>query len=63
MIGILLGMAAANRGTMEATTNRMLFLHLPTRHPANLPELELSSIVQAAALMGVGLLYQVLRTS
>lgn len=59
MIGLMLGMAAANRGTMDSTTNRMLFLHLPSRHPANFPELELSSNVQAAALLGVGLLYQV----
>ena len=31
MIGVLLGMAAAKRGTMDAATSKMLFLHLPTR--------------------------------
>lgn len=36
----------------------MLFLHLPTRHPSSYPELEISSLVQAAALLGVGLLFQ-----
>lgn len=59
MIGVLLGMAAAHRGSMDSTTNRMLFLHLPSRHPDTFPELELSPLVQAAALLGVGLLYQV----
>jgi anaphase-promoting complex subunit 1 len=61
MIGVLLGMAAAHRGTMDSTTNRMLFLHLPSRHPSTFPELELSPLVQAAALLGVGLLYQACR--
>ena len=31
MIGVLLGMAAAKRGTLDAATSKMLFLHLPTR--------------------------------
>ncbi len=51
-------MAAAKRGTLDATTSKMLFLHVPARHPATYPELELSPLVQAAALLGVGLLYQ-----
>jgi hypothetical protein len=55
---VLLGMAAAKRGTLDATTSKMLFLHVPARHPATYPELELSPLVQAAALLGVGLLYQ-----
>ncbi|KAK9819157.1 hypothetical protein WJX81_007920 [Elliptochloris bilobata] len=57
-IGVLLGMAAAKRATLDATISKMLFLHIPTRHPATYPELELSPLVQAAALLGVGLLYQ-----
>ena len=32
MLGVLLGMAAAKRGTMDAATSKMLFLHLPARH-------------------------------
>ncbi|KAK9828929.1 hypothetical protein WJX72_002853 [[Myrmecia] bisecta] len=57
-VGVLLGMAAAKRGTLDPTISKMLFLHIPSRHPATYPELELSPLVQAAALMGVGLLYQ-----
>lgn len=30
-VGVLLGMAAARRGTMDATVSKMLFLHIPTR--------------------------------
>lgn len=55
---MLLGMAAAHRGTLDPTTSKMLFLHVPSRHPATYPELELSPLVQAAALLGVGLVYQ-----
>ena len=51
-------MAAAKRGTSDSTISKMLFLHVPTRHPAVYPELELSPLVQSAALLGVGLLYQ-----
>lgn len=53
-------MAAADacRATMDATTSKMLFLHVPSRHPATYPELELSPLVQAAALLGIGLVYQ-----
>ena len=57
-MGTLLGMAAAKRGTLDATVGKMLFLHIPSRHPTSYPELELSPLVQAAALLGVGLLYQ-----
>ncbi|KAK3244197.1 hypothetical protein CYMTET_46182, partial [Cymbomonas tetramitiformis] len=46
------------RGTMDATVSKMLFLHIPTRHPPSFPELELPAAVQTAALLGVGLLYQ-----
>lgn len=43
---------------MDAAISKMLFLHLPTRHPSSYPELEMSSAVQASALLGIGLLYQ-----
>ena len=45
-IGVLLGVAAAHAGRMDGTISKMLFLHLPTRHPAHYPELELSPLVQ-----------------
>ena len=57
-MGVLLGMAASRRGTLDSVISKMLFLHIPARHPATYPELELSPLVQASALLGVGLLYQ-----
>eukprot|EP00775_Hariotina_reticulata_P010096 gene10096-10252_t len=57
-IGVLLGMAACCRSSADNTVARMLFLHLPARHPNTFPEIELSPHVQAASLLGLGLLYQ-----
>ncbi|WIA14045.1 hypothetical protein OEZ85_002600 [Tetradesmus obliquus] len=57
-IGVLLGMAACSRGAADTTVARMLLLHLPARHPSCFPEIELSPHVQAASLLGLGLLYQ-----
>ena len=51
-IGVLLGMAASQRGSMEGLVSKMLFLHLPATHPASFPEIELSPLVQVT----VGLL-------
>ena len=45
-IGVLLGVAADRRGSQDATASRMLFLHLPARHPTSFPEIELSPLVQ-----------------
>jgi hypothetical protein len=58
-IGIMLGMAVSKRGTMDENVFRMLYVHIPTLHPTNYPDLEVSSSVQTAAMMGIGLLYQV----
>ncbi|CAD7696275.1 unnamed protein product [Ostreobium quekettii] len=58
IIAVLLGLGASRLGTMEENANTTMFLHLPHRHPQNLPELEMSSHVQAANLMALGLLYQ-----
>lgn len=57
-VGLLLGTAASKRGSGDAVLSKMLFLHVPGRHPASFPEFEVSSLVQAAAVMGLGLLYQ-----
>ncbi|BBN07484.1 anaphase-promoting complex subunit 1 [Marchantia polymorpha subsp. ruderalis] len=57
-VGVLLGMAAARRGTMDPAISKMLYLHIPARHPPSFPELELPTLMQSAALMAVGLLYQ-----
>jgi anaphase-promoting complex subunit 1 len=45
-IGVLLGMSACCRASADTTVARMLFLHLPARHPNNFPEIELSPHVQ-----------------
>jgi anaphase-promoting complex subunit 1 len=57
-VGVLLGMSAAHRGTMDPGISKMLYLHIPARHPPSYPELELPTLVQSAALLAVGLLYQ-----
>ena len=31
MVGVLLGVAVAKRGTMDGPTSKMLFLHVPAR--------------------------------
>jgi len=56
-VGLLLGVASSHLSKMDADVAKMLFLHLPTRHPSSYPELEVPSTVQTAALMGIGLLY------
>ena len=60
MMAVLLGAAAARRGTMHAAIAKMLCLHIPALHPPTFTELELEvpAVVQTAALLGVGLLYQ-----
>jgi hypothetical protein len=45
-------------GSMDPAVSKMLFLHVPTRHPAGYPELEIAPLVQTAALVGLGFLYQ-----
>jgi anaphase-promoting complex subunit 1 len=43
---------------MDPVISKMLLLHLPARHPMAYPDLEMPAIVQAAALMGLGIVYQ-----
>ena len=60
MMAVLLGMAAARRGSMHHAIAKMLCLHVPALHPPSFTELELEvpALVQIAALLGIGLLYQ-----
>lgn len=61
-IAVLVGMAAQRRGSMDPTVTRMLFLHLPARHPTSFPELELSPLVQVRGRTGAErLLYDALQ--
>lgn len=58
LVGVLLGMSSSRKCSMDSTLTKMLFLHLPARHPIGYPDLEISPVVQCAALVGLGLLYQ-----
>ena len=55
---LLLGLAASAAASSHGPISRTLFLHLPSKHPASFPELELPHTVQAAALIGIGILYR-----
>uniref|UniRef100_A0A1D1Y4T9 Anaphase-promoting complex subunit 1 n=2 Tax=Anthurium amnicola TaxID=1678845 RepID=A0A1D1Y4T9_9ARAE len=57
-VGVLLGMAASYRGTMHPEISKILYVHIPSRHPSTFPELELPTLMQSAALLAVGLLYE-----
>lgn len=57
-VGVMLGMAAARCGSMDNTISKMLCMHILAFHPPTFPELDVSSNLQTAAIMGIGLLYQ-----
>lgn len=57
-VGLMLGLAASYRGTMNPTMSKSLYVHVPARHPSSYPELELPTLLQSAALVSVGLLYE-----
>ncbi|XP_072985105.1 anaphase-promoting complex subunit 1 isoform X1 [Typha latifolia] len=57
-VGMLLGIAASHRGTLHPAISKILYLHIPSRHPSSFPELELPTLLQSAALMSIGLLYE-----
>ncbi|XAR71918.1 hypothetical protein NMG60_11018372 [Bertholletia excelsa] len=57
-VGLMLGLAASYRGTMQPAISKSLYVHIPARHPSSFPELELPTLLQSAALMSVGLLYE-----
>ncbi|KAJ1890831.1 Anaphase-promoting complex subunit 1 [Kickxella alabastrina] len=57
-IALLMGCACAQRGTMNASVSKILSLHIPTLLPPGSSELMLLSHgTQAAAMLGLGLLY------
>ncbi|KAJ9539792.1 hypothetical protein OSB04_026298 [Centaurea solstitialis] len=57
-VGLMLGLAASYRGTMQPAISKSLYVHIPARHPSSFPELELPTLLQSAALVSVGLLYE-----
>ena len=56
-VALLLGMAAVKRGTLDLTASKMLCLHLPAFLPPHLQS-EVSGMVRAAAVVGIGLVYE-----
>lgn len=56
-ISLLIGLAASHIGTMNTLVVKVLSIHLVSLLPAGAAELNLSSLVQTAGTMGVGLLY------
>ncbi|CAM8913570.1 unnamed protein product [Rhodiola kirilowii] len=57
-IGLMLGLGATYRGTMQPAISKSLYFHIPGRHSSSFPELELPTILQSAALMSIGLLFE-----
>ncbi|KAI3988958.1 hypothetical protein MKX01_016529 [Papaver californicum] len=57
-VGLMLGLAASHRGTMQPAVSKALYFHIPSRHPSTFPELELPTLLQSAALMAIGILYE-----
>ncbi|KAF2296279.1 hypothetical protein GH714_037223 [Hevea brasiliensis] len=57
-VGLMLGLAASYRGTMQPAISKTLYVHIPARHSSSFPELELPTLLQSAALVSLGLLYE-----
>jgi anaphase-promoting complex subunit 1 len=57
-VGLILGMAASYRGTMDTKVTRMLSIHIESLLPPTAIELDVPHNVQVASLLGIGLLYQ-----
>ncbi|GAB1607743.1 anaphase-promoting complex subunit 1-like [Argonauta hians] len=57
-IGVLLGLAASKRGTMDQNITKVLSIHVPALLPPTSTELNISHNTQVAAVLGVGLVYQ-----
>ncbi|XP_012223687.1 anaphase-promoting complex subunit 1 isoform X2 [Linepithema humile] len=57
-VGLLLGLSATHRGTMNVSMTKLLSLHVETLLPPTSIELNVQQNIQVAALMGVGLVYQ-----
>lgn len=57
--GLMLGLAASYRGTMQQSLTRSFYIHIPDQPPpSSYPELEFPTILQSAALMSLGLLHE-----
>lgn len=57
-VGVLLGLAAGKRGSIDPQISKALCLHLPAILPGQFHSLDLPGVVQCNALVGIGLLYE-----
>ena len=57
-VALLLGLSAARRGTMDTEATKVLSIHVEALLPPTSTELDVPPVVQVAAVLGVGLLYQ-----
>lgn len=57
-VGLLLGLSATHRSSMDVAMTKLLSLHVETLLPPTSIELNVPQNVQVAAIMGVGLVYQ-----
>lgn len=56
-VGLLLGLAASKRGTMDLAGTKLMSIHIEALLPPTSTELDVHSSVRAASVMGLGLLY------
>jgi len=57
-VGVLLGMAANRRGSCDPSVSKMLCLHIPSLLPPSFSSIDVAAPAHAAAVAGIGLLYQ-----
>ncbi|XP_077996954.1 anaphase-promoting complex subunit 1-like [Glandiceps talaboti] len=57
-VGLLLGLAAVKRGTMDVGATKTLSIHAEALLPVSPSDLDTPHIVQVAAIIGIGLVYQ-----
>ena len=57
-VGLLLGLAAGKRGSMETAAAKAISLHIPAVLPGVYTDLEVPPVVQSNGLIALGLLYQ-----
>lgn len=57
-LGLILGISAAQRATMNLSATKLLSVHIEALLPATALELDIPQNIQVAAIMGIGLLYQ-----
>ena len=57
-VALLLGLAAAKRGSMDLFVVKILSIHVEALLPPTSTELDVPPVAQVAAVLGIGLLYQ-----